>query len=137
MTWLLRRTLVSFAHGILRKIEIPAGSQMWKRDIARRLLQTCRVTSYCSFDTFQYRKDTRIANSFGFSFDPTAIGAENIIGRTGGAYKDKLVGRMRNGCVTDAREANDWGDGPRCIGSPLMEKAFYVLFLSSVMVRSL
>ena len=26
-------------------IENPAGSQMWKRDIARRLLQTCRVTS--------------------------------------------------------------------------------------------
>ena len=134
MTWLLRRTLVSFAHGILRKIENPAGPQMWKRDIARRLLQTCRVTSYCSFDTFQYRKDTRIANSFGLRRDPTAIGAENInmvFAKTRHRPPELSLDRTD---MRDAREANDWGDGPRCIGSPLME---ILIFLSSVMVRYL
>ena len=47
-------------------IENPAGSLMWKREVAHGLLESSCVTSYCSFGML-YRKSTRIANSFGLS----------------------------------------------------------------------
>ncbi len=45
-------------------IENPESSLMWKREVARGLLESSCVTSYCSFGA-QYRKHTRLANSFG------------------------------------------------------------------------
>ncbi len=45
-------------------IENPIYSLLWKREVSRGLLESSCVTSYCSFG-MQYRKNTRIANSFG------------------------------------------------------------------------
>ena len=45
-------------------IENPAYSRIWTREVSRGLLENSCITSYCSFGTL-YRKDTRIANSFG------------------------------------------------------------------------
>ena len=68
-------------------IENPAGSQMWKRDIARHLLQACCLTSYCSFGSHQYRKDTRIANSFGLIL-PRCQGAGLCPAMIGSRHKE-------------------------------------------------
>ncbi len=55
-------------------IENPAYSRMWKREVSRGLEETSDcVTSYCSFGS-QYRKNTRIANSFGLQL-PRCPGA--------------------------------------------------------------
>ena len=45
-------------------IENPAYSRIWTREVSRGLLENSCITSYCRFGTL-YRKDTRIANSFG------------------------------------------------------------------------
>ena len=45
-------------------IENPAYSRMWTREVSRGLLENSCIASYCSFGTL-YRKNTRIANSFG------------------------------------------------------------------------
>ena len=47
-------------------IENPATSLLWKRDVARGLIENSVVTSYCCFGA-DYRKNTRIASSFPLS----------------------------------------------------------------------
>ena len=54
-------------------IENPLHSQMWTREVARGLLESSCITSYCSFGML-YRKNTRIANSFGLKL-PRCLGA--------------------------------------------------------------
>ena len=45
-------------------LENPDGSRLWARDVARPFLGHSVKTSYCCFDNFLYRKNTRIASSF-------------------------------------------------------------------------
>ncbi len=54
-------------------IEYPAYSLLWKREVSRGLLESSCISSYCSFGS-QYRKNTRIANSFGLQL-PRCPGA--------------------------------------------------------------
>ena len=66
-------------------IENPAYSLLWKREDSRGLLESSCVTSYCSFGA-QYRKHTRLANSFGLvlpkcpgaSLCPAMIGKRHV-----------------------------------------------------------
>ena len=54
-------------------LENPAYSQIWTREVSRGLLEGSCITSYCSF-AMRYRKNTRIANSFGLQL-PKCPGA--------------------------------------------------------------
>ena len=66
-------------------IENPESSLMWKREVARGLLESSCVTSYCSFGA-QFRKHTRLANSFGLVLPkcpgagvcPSMVGSKHI-----------------------------------------------------------
>jgi len=60
------RSIISYfsSAGCHWAIENPLHSRIWSRDVSRGLLESSCITSYCSFGKL-YRKDTRIANSFG------------------------------------------------------------------------
>ena len=67
-------------------IENPATSKLWMREVSRGLLESSCITSYCCFG-MQYRKDTRIANSFGLSL-PRCPGAGLCPAMIGSRHKE-------------------------------------------------
>ena len=67
-------------------IENPATSRIWMREVARGLVETSCITSYCSFG-MQYRKDTRIANSLELSL-PRCPGAGVCAAMIGSRHKE-------------------------------------------------
>ena len=68
-------------------IENPEGSRMWKREVARGLLESSCVTSYCCFGTL-HRKSTRIANSFGLVL-PRCSGVGLCSAMVGSSHKER------------------------------------------------
>ena len=68
-------------------IENPANSLLWKREVARGLLENSVVTSYCCFPGHNYRKNTRIANSFGLTL-PSCQGAGHCPAMVGKRHKE-------------------------------------------------
>ena len=67
-------------------IENPASSRLWKREVARGLLENSCVTSYCSFGML-YRKDTRIASSFVLNL-PRCLGKGHCQAMIGCMHKE-------------------------------------------------
>ena len=80
------RQIIAYYFGCHWCIENPATSQLWIREVSRGLLQSSCITSYCCFG-MQYRKDTRIANSFGLSL-PRCPGAGLCPAMIGSRHKE-------------------------------------------------
>ena len=68
-------------------IENPLHSHMWTRQVADGLIERSCVTSYCSFGA-NYRKNTRIANSFGLEL-PKCQGAGHCPAMLGSMHKER------------------------------------------------
>ena len=66
-------------------IENPLHSKIWTREVSRGLKENSCITSYCSFE-MQFRKDTRLSNSFGLKLPrcpgaglcPSMVGSRHI-----------------------------------------------------------
>ncbi len=67
-------------------IENPASSRLWKREVARELLENSCITSYCSYG-MPYRKDTRIASSFVLNL-PRCLGEGHCQAMIGSRHKE-------------------------------------------------
>ena len=81
-------------------IENPASSRLWKREVARELLENSCITSYCSFGML-YRKDTRIASSFVLNL-PRCLGegyCQAMIGRMHKEWAQRGYNLKRKGAV--------------------------------------
>ena len=72
---LVEKTLAVFSHfsTALWTVENPASSMLWKRPVARPLLEQIAKTSYCRYD-FDYRKNTWFANNFALELRPQCDG---------------------------------------------------------------
>jgi len=80
---LVKRTLEIFAyfHSALWTVENPAGSLLWKRAVARPLLEQIAKTSYCRYG-YPYRKNTWFANNFKLELRPRCDGTcGQMVGR--------------------------------------------------------
>jgi len=87
-------------------IENPAYSRIWTREVSRGLLENSCITSYCSFGTL-YRKDTRIANSFGLVL-PRCPGVGLCPAMTGSRHNEKAQrGADTKRAVTDRNHSLD------------------------------
>ena len=89
-------------------IENPASSRLWKRDVARELLDSSCITSYCSFGML-YRKDTRIASSFGLTL-PRCLGEGNCQAMIGSRHKEwaqRGVNKKKTGAVEQRNHSLD------------------------------
>ena len=78
-----RQIIVHF--GCQWAIENPLHSKIWTREVSCGLKENSCITSYCSFG-YAYRKDTRIASSFGLKLPrcpgaglcPSMVGSRHI-----------------------------------------------------------
>ena len=89
-------------------IENPASSRLWKRDVARELLDSSCITSYCSFG-MPYRKDTRIASSFPLNL-PRCLGegrCQAMIGRSHKEWAQRAINLKRKGAAEQRNHTLD------------------------------
>ena len=80
---LVKRTLeiLEYFHSALWTVENPAGSLLWKRAVARPLLEQIAKTSYCRYG-YPYRKNTWFANNFKLELRPRCDGTcGQMVGR--------------------------------------------------------
>ena len=78
---LVEKTLQIFGSSAYWTVENPASSMLWKRPVARPLLEQIAKTSYCRYG-YSYRKNTWFANNFGLELRPKCDGTcGQMIGR--------------------------------------------------------
>ena len=114
-------------------IENPLHSQMWTRDVARGLLESSCITSYCSFGT-PYRKDTRISNSFGLIL-PRCLGAGHCPAMVGSRHLEwaqRGINIKRGGA---AEQRSHTLDELHSIPSKLVEEILSQLLTNGTLAR--
>ena len=106
---LVEKTLavLSYFSTALWTVENPASSMLWKRPVARPLLEQLAKTSYCRYD-FDYRKNTWFANNFGLELRPQCDGTcTKMVGRGHREYAQKGINIKKKGAAVQCNHTLD------------------------------